>query len=242
MGNAYLEANNKCWNVFINWLSQIEGVRVAHNVARGLTTIDTTDADRSKWPNCLEREKHYYTPENLMFYKDIPIRARLSVQPSWQYCRITFPYLSYYKLAEVYVEVGGLPYDPLSDLLNWDHVPALSSKLPIDFSTIQSVERANQVLTMDDVVATFTKRVTCECELHFEFYLHNNNAMLPTVTRLLEDRYKKYIHHGGIGEAAKQKVYAKYLKNRWPRVHSYLDSNKTKPAKEKSETEALIDI
>jgi hypothetical protein len=207
INRAYLESISIIWNALINELRTVEGFQIDDEMVSRLNAWN--ENANTHWPVFGNRYSH--TPAGLVSYKGYPLTMRMTLSDGWQYCTINMDQCSTYALGEAVCYHGNYYGSGLDTALNILHTNELVSG-----------ENSGKPLNKVDVLKHFSQRREKRHANSIAWYL--SSSPLEWLIEQLDKRIDLIVKSKKAVNFTKQeeKIYNRYLKNRWPKVDAYL--------------------
>lgn len=210
LNKAYQDSISTMWNIAINQFRDVEGFRIDDSV---LVALNAWNDNGPRWPDFANRYSE--TPEGLISYKGYPLHMKMSVYGHGQYCTLRMPACSTWSYGE--------------DTSYYYNENTLDPDLVIHYDRdLKEEEKTGKQLTKTQVLGLFGKRKEKRHNNAVSWYAATDG--LDWVVAKLDNCIELITKSKKSLDFSKQedKLYNKYLKNRWPKVESYL---KTVPKK-----------
>jgi hypothetical protein len=198
------------WTMFIDRLSTIPGITVNRKLQDSLNNWE----DPSQWPSIQFRSLP--TSDELLSYKDHPFNVMLNLNGDYQFAKITFEPTNTPVFKEMPVYYAGCGRS----------TKYCDVDCQITLAALIDLERSGK-LDREQVVSMFSSSYDKYCNNIINWSL--TKEPLEVVAAKMEAIHQKLLNSNNETSFKKQedRLYARYLKNRWPRVKALLKINET---------------
>ena len=204
-----IQAKRQSWEIFFNWIRKFDGIQIASEVWENQIVIKSCSV-----PGVFNFNNG--SLRDVVYYQHIPLAVRLTVAIEYLNIKLVFPQIYPQNTREdtttIYKEIGKIEYHKVFD-----------KNLAINSETITSLEKeAHRCLTKDEALGGYfcSYHETTIAPICYSF-----DALRGTESQFAEALKRKreiYLTKQAYPTKQADKLYNRYLTNRWPKVKEYL--------------------
>ena len=200
----HLESNSKIWMTFFEWLASVPNFT--------LNRVEIRNTNNNRLLPEIGSEG-LFTPSNLVMYRDVAVKLSLSIINNMQYFKARID------------DKGITSVRKLQELSEFNYAPSfISSEYNIELENIQLEERTGEPLNKEQVISMFCRKsYKYFGPLYCSFNL--KNVTPEVIVDEMEIQYNKIAKAKLSLDKNSDKMYNKYLKNRYPRVVALVQNN-----------------